>query len=100
MSIISRRTNKGIGAHGADGGNGNNLGKGGHIFIVYLRSIRCLAVKYDAINASRRRWALGARCGGVSLAVVVVENQPFDDVVVKVQFRQKLFWGNHVVLRG
>ena len=28
------RTNKGIGAHGTDGGNGNNLGKRGHILFI------------------------------------------------------------------
>ena len=29
--ILSGRTNKGIGAHDTDGGNGNNLGKRRHI---------------------------------------------------------------------
>ena len=31
VSVAVERTNKGIGAHGTDGGDGNNLGKGRHI---------------------------------------------------------------------
>ena len=48
--ILSGRTNKGIGTHGTDGGNGNNLGKRRHIWYDTTTTVcmvlSCLVVIY------------------------------------------------------